>query len=272
MSGFTRAALLVSSLALAASCGGSSTPAPASATQAGTAGGGEHDGHAGAPDGEHAKHHAGQTADKGHAGHMGKGHVHKGPVGHRFDKAEEWVPRFEGPQRDAWQKPAHVISLMAITPGMAVADIGAGTGYFLPHLSRAVGATGTVRGLDIEADMVRYMKQRAVREKLANVDARKVQADDPQLAPASLDRVLIVDTWHHIADRVAYAKKLAAGLKPGGAVYVVDFTMESKVGPPKKHRLEADVIVAELGAAGLDVSMATEELPNQYVVVGRKGK
>jgi predicted methyltransferase len=61
---------------------------------------------------------------------------------HRFERADDWVPAFEGPERDARQKPAEVIAAMRLAPGMRVADLGAGTGYFLPHLSRAVGPTG----------------------------------------------------------------------------------------------------------------------------------
>jgi SAM-dependent methyltransferase len=133
---------------------------------------------------------------------------------------------------------------------MTLVDLGAGTGYFLPHLSQAVGPEGKVVGLDIEQDMVRYMSERAQREHLANVTARVVPLDAPQLLAASADRVLIVDTWHHIDGRPAYAAKLRAALAPGGTVYVVDFKPEASYSPPREHRLTAKQVAAELGQGG----------------------
>lgn len=185
---------------------------------------------------------------------------------HRFEKADEWVPRFDDPKRDAWQQPDRVVTALALQPGMIVADIGAGTGYFEKRLSTAVGAKGAVIAIDIEPDMVRYLTERAKREGTANVEARLGAADDPKLAPASVDRILIVDTWHHIANRVAYAKKLAAALKPGGKVFIVDFTLETTKGPPKQHRLAPAQVIEELTQAGLKAKVVDAGLPDQYIV------
>jgi ubiquinone/menaquinone biosynthesis C-methylase UbiE len=195
-------------------------------------------------------------------------HHHHGPLVHRFQNAEQWAKEFDDPARDAWQKPAEVIAALRLSPGMTVVDLGAGTGYFLPHLSRAVGPKGKVIALDIEPDMVRYMKERAAREGLANVEARVVGTEDPALPAGSVDRLLIVDTWHHIDGRPAYAKKLAAALAPGGAVYVVDFTAEAHRGPPKEHRLAPAQVAAELAQGGLATKIVPSSLPDQYVVEG----
>jgi ubiquinone/menaquinone biosynthesis C-methylase UbiE len=196
-------------------------------------------------------------------------HAH-GPLVHRFENAAQWAKEFDDPKRDAWQRPAEVIAAMRITEGQTVADVGAGTGYFLPHLARAVGARGRVLGLDIEPDMVRYMRERAAREGLVNVEAKVVPLADPGLTAGAIDRVLLVDTWHHIADRTAYATKLRGALAPGGAVYIVDFTREAKHGPPAQHRLRAEQVVDELTAAGLKAQVIEEPLPDQYIVVGRR--
>lgn len=175
---------------------------------------------------------------------------------------------FEGAERDRWQKPADVVALLELAPAMTVADIGAGTGYFLPYLSRAV-PEGKVLGLDIEADMVRYIQERARRESLANVEGRVVAVDDPGLAARSVDRILIVNTWHHIPDRTDYARKLRTALAAGGTVYIVDFTRQAKHGPPREHRLEPAKVIGELEAAGFEARTVDETLPEQYVVVGR---
>jgi SAM-dependent methyltransferase len=188
----------------------------------------------------------------------------------QFDDAEKWVQRFEGPARDAWQHPQDVVDLMGIEPGMTIADIGTGTGYFLPYLSRGAGETGTVLALDVEPGMIRHVDERVEMEELFNVRPRVVPPDDPQLPTARTDRVLIVNTWHHIAGRDRYALKLAAALSSGGAVYIVDFTPDSSMGPPASEKLPTETVVAELEKAGLQTEILTEDLPQQYIVVGRK--
>lgn len=200
----------------------------------------------------------------------GDGAPDRGPLVHRFEHAEEWVSRFDDKARDEWQMPAAVIGAMGIKPGMTVADVGAGTGYFEPWLSRAVGAKGTVIALDIEPDMIRYLRERAAREQLSNVRADVVATDDPKLAKSSVDRILIVDTWHHVPERRTYAKKLYDGLRSGGELYVVDFTLEAKNGPPAHHRLAPERVVEELQAAGFSARAIQEPLPEQYIVVGQR--
>jgi predicted methyltransferase len=201
------------------------------------------------------------------------GHAHAhghGPLVHRFEHAEQWAPEFDDPARDAWQQPKDVVDAMEIEPGMTVADIGAGTGYFEPWLSRAVGEKGTVLALDVEPDMVRYLHERAAREHLANVRPALVPMDDPKLPAGGVDRVLIVDTWHHIPDREAYATKVRSGLKAGGKAFVVDFKLDAKHGPPPHHRLDAEQVAHELTAGGLSARIATTTLPEQYVVIGAR--
>lgn len=207
------------------------------------------------------------TPHADHEHHHHHGHHHAGPVGHRFEDADQWAQVFDDPARDAWQMPAHVVERMAITPGMTVVDLGAGTGYFESHLARAVGDTGRVLALDVEDSMVQHITARAAREGWRGVTARRIGFDDPGLDAASVDRVLVVDTWHHIAEREAYARRLATALRPGGAVYVVDFTQETDKGPPPEHRVTAQQVVSELTAGGLAAEVvADERLPDQYIV------
>lgn len=197
-------------------------------------------------------------------------HEHASSHGeHRFENAQEWAKMFDDPGRDAWQKPDEVVSLLALSPGMTVVDIGAGTGYFMARLSRAVGDRGRVVATDIEPDMVRYMKERAAREKLGNVEAVLASADDVGVAAGSVDRALVVDVWHHIHRREQYAARLARALRPGGLVAIVDFTRESRRGPPVEHRLAPETVMAELRAGGFTAELARESLPDQYVVLGR---
>ncbi len=116
---------------------------------------------------------------------------------HRFEKAEEWAPRFEDPERDAWQKPDEVIAALALPPDAKVADLGSATGYFAVRLARAV-PKGHVYGVDIEPDMARYLTERARHEGLNNLTAVVGEPADPKL-PEPVDLVLVVDTYHHIS-------------------------------------------------------------------------
>ena len=205
----------------------------------------------------------------GHPGH-GHGHGHGHGMTHDFSDVGRFEELFDAPDRDGWQRPAEVVALLGAAPGQTLVDLGTGTGYFLPFLSVAAGAAGRVLALDAEPAMVEHVRRRAEREGLAHVEARAVTESDPGLEAASVDRILIVDTWHHLPDRAAYAARLRDALRPDGVILVVDFTAESPHGPPPEHRLAAEAVAAELEAAGLRTEIAEEGLPFQYAVRARR--
>ena len=213
------------------------------------------------------------AAQNGH-GH-GHGHGHHGHHGHhgnhRFANAEQWAQTFDDPARDAWQKPEEVIGVLALGPAMTVADVGAGTGYFSVRLARAV-PEGQVIATDVEPDMVRYLEERARREKLPNLRAVMATATASGLAAGSVDAILIVDVWHHIADRVGYARDLAAALRPGGRVVIVDFRLDAAKGPPREMRLAPEAIVADLEAAGFVAKVSPVALPEQYMIEATRAR
>ncbi len=201
------------------------------------------------------------------------------PGPERTSGAERGLPamhvyahRLDDPTRGQWQRPDEVIDLLDCRPGMTVADVGAGTGYFLGHLSRAVGRTGRVLALDLEQPTIDLLYRRIEEKGLRNVKPLIVPPDDPSLSPRSIDRALLVNTWHHISDRVAYAEKLRQALRRNGLLLIVDFTMESPIGPPVAKRLTRDTVVQELRDAGFVALVLEESLPHQYVVAGRLGR
>jgi predicted methyltransferase len=201
------------------------------------------------------------------------GGPHPGPhePGHFADVAS-FAARFDSPERAAWQRPVEVMRLLDAAPGSTVADLGAGTGYFVPFLSLAVGAKGKVLALDAEPHMVAHLERRVALEGLANVETRMVQVSSAGLAASSVDRVLVVNTWHHLTDRAAYAKGLFAALKAGGSVLVVDYLLDSPEGPPLHMRLSADAVKKELEGAGFGADVVAESLPRQYAVRGTRSK
>ena len=112
----------------------------------------------------------------------------------------------DDPARDEWQQPDRVLAALELRPGHMVADIGAGTGYFTVRLARAPGVA-KVFAVDIEPSMVEYVRQRAAKEGLRNVVVVQGASDRSNL-PEPVDLVLIVDTFHHIPNRVAYFREL----------------------------------------------------------------
>ena len=124
--------------------------------------------------------------------------------------------------------------------------------------------------LDVEPHVVTYLKRRVKKERLGNVTVQQVAANDPGLADGSVDRLLVVNTWHHLPQRAQYAAAMNRALRPGGFVVVVDFTAESPEGPPAHARLSPATVIAELQAGGFSARTVAENLPFQYVVIGQK--
>ena len=118
---------------------------------------------------------------------------------HGFGDAERWAHVFDDPKRDAWQKPHDVIQALALKPDAVVADLGAGTGYFAARLAKMV-PNGRVYAVDVEPEMVKYLAERAEREKLDNLVAIEGAAHDARL-PEMADVILVVDVYHHIVQR-----------------------------------------------------------------------
>lgn len=208
------------------------------------------------------------SAQQGGAG----GHMpdHADHMEHSFADAERYAKQFDDPARDAWQMPDRVVAALGLKPGQAVADIGAGTGYFSVRLAKS-SAKPKVFGVDIEENMVHYLQHRAMQEGLTNITAVKADADKTNL-PEPVDVVLIVDTYHHIGNRVAYFTALKKLMKPGARLAIVDFRKDAPGdGPPAEFRFTPEQISAELAKAGFALQTQHEFLPRQmFLVYGAK--
>lgn len=187
---------------------------------------------------------------------------------HDFADVTQWRRVFDDPARDVWQKPRQLVDALDLRPGMWVADLGAGTGYFSRYLDAAVRPSGVVFAVDTEPNLIAYLRERAEREKTTTIAPLLASTDDPRLPPRALDLVLIVDTYHHLDDRLAYLERLGTTLKPNGRVAIIDWQKgELPVGPPAEHKLARQEVVEEMQAAGFVLAAAPALLPYQYVLI-----
>jgi cyclopropane fatty-acyl-phospholipid synthase-like methyltransferase len=184
------------------------------------------------------------TAPEGHGAGHGEGHAAHGPD--HFADPAQFVAAWNAPDRDAYQKPEEIVAALGLAPGQTVVDLGAGTGYLLPPLVKAVGPDGVVIAADIEPNMLRFLEEAKVKEGWTTVRTHQSPMDSLGLPDGSVDAVVTLNVWHHIEGRPAYAATVHKALKPGGVFVVVDFLKEETegFGPPMSMRLSAEEIVA----------------------------
>jgi len=152
---------------------------------------------------------------------------------------------FDSPGRDERLHINQVMDVLSIAPGKTVADIGAGSGWFTVRAAQRVTNSGTVYAVDINPESVEYINRRAKKEQLQNVKAVLSKPDDPELAAGSIDSVLLLKTYHEVANPVALLRKLRGSLKPGARVGVID-----RNGNGEGHGVQKEVVVREAGQAG----------------------
>lgn len=186
---------------------------------------------------------------------------------HHFDDPATFAKRLDAHERDAWQKPEEIIDSFRLPHDAIVADIGAGTGYFVVRLAQYL-THGKVIGLDEEPRMVAYLQQRVVELGLTNVETRLIQAEAEIPLEEKVDLLLCVDTYHHIANRVAYFSRYRKYLKAEGKLCIIDRAVDAPEGPPPSHRLSPDRVKAELQNAGFALVLDRDFLlPYQYYLV-----
>lgn len=171
------------------------------------------------------------------------------------------------PARDAWQLPAEVLARAGVTAGARVADYGAGDGYWLPHLARAVAPTGSVIAIEFDAALVAGLRGKVRASGLTTVAVH--QAEEGELPGSQpLDRVLLLDSYGALAEPVGTLERLRSRLAPGGALVVLGHRVDAAIpGPPLPERLDVETIVAEARGAGFGEPSLREDLARQWLVV-----
>ncbi len=186
-------------------------------------------------------------------------------------KIDEWITRFEVESREVYACRKQIADALQMQPGQAVADIGAGTGLYMPIMAQAVGASGKVYAVDISPKFVTHLRKKAREEKLEQVEVVLCLAENIQLRPNSVDRVFVCDTYHHFEYPQSTLKSIYDALRPDGKLVVIDF--EKIPGKSRQWTLDhvragKDVFKREIERAGFkfEQEVAVEGFKENYLL------
>jgi arsenite methyltransferase len=181
------------------------------------------------------------------------------------------IASMERAERDAWQKPDEVVKALDLKDHDVVADIGAGTGYFSRPLARAVAPDGKVYAVDVAADILAYLQERAERESLHNIATIVSKPGDPLLPANSVDLAFFCDTTHHIEHRVNFYRKLFLAVKAHGRMAIIDYPPDSPHAPHKPEQLvPRSQVISEAEQAGFKFLKDFQFLPYHYFLIFEK--
>ena len=166
---------------------------------------------------------------------------------------------FESPERDKNLQIDRVMDILKISDNKTVADIGAGSGWFTVRAAKRVGSAGRVFAVDINQEYIDYINDRAKKAALTNIKTILGGPNDPMLPPNSVDAVLILKTYHEIAEPIQLMKKVRLAVKSGGLVGIID-----RNGNGADHGLDKETLINEVKIAGF-------KLRDQYDFVKADG-
>ena len=179
-----------------------------------------------------------------------------------------WLEREE---REREERTDLLLPALDLKPGMAVADIGAGSGYFARRIASVVGAKGSVYAVDVQPEMVRMLEALAKQPGLAGIKPVLGAVADVKLPPASIDLALMVDVYHELEFPHELLASVVRALKPGGRMVFVEYRAEDANVPIKAlHTMSEAQVKAEAARHALVWERTGGTLPWQHVVIFRK--
>lgn len=178
-----------------------------------------------------------------------------------------WLERTD---REKEEAPSKAIALLNLSPDTVIADIGAGSGYYSFRIAPLI-PKGKVIAVDIETEMLRFLKNEAEKQKISNVVPHLGTIESVNLPPSSIDAAIMVDAYHEFSHPAEMLQSIHSALKPGGVIYLLEFRAEDPNVPIKTlHKMSAEQAIKEFQTLGFTFVENKPDLPWQHFLVFRK--
>ncbi len=182
-----------------------------------------------------------------------------------FGGCEVWLER---PEREQEENPDGALDALRLTPGMTVADVGAGTGYMSLKMAKRVGPSGKVYAEDVQPEMLAKVRENAAQAKLSNVVTVQGGYTNPMLPKAQMDLILLVDVYHEFSEPQKMLRGIREALKPDGRLVLLEYRKEDpKIPIREEHKMTVAEVKTELEAEGFKLSQVLETLPRQHILI-----
>lgn len=180
----------------------------------------------------------------------------------------DWLVR---PERETEENPDLAVQLLNLKPGMTVADIGAGVGYYSIRIAAKVGPTGKVYATDLQPGMLRLLRKRLERDKVTNIEPVLGTETESKLPDNSIDMAILVDVYHEFSEPQKMLASIRRALKDDGRLVLFEFRKEDpKVPIREEHKMSIAVAKQELEAEGYVVDKILSDLPWQHILFFKK--
>lgn len=186
-------------------------------------------------------------------------------MGHQ---GSSWLDR---PERKMEENPQALLDSLEIIPGMIVADIGAGSGYFSFPLAKKVGPGGMVLAVDIQKQMLEIIRQRSAQQRVQNVIPLLGNSQDPGLSSESVDLAILVDVYHEFSHPWEMLRGIYSALKPGGRLVLVEYRGEDpRIPIARLHKMTEKQVRREITVHSLVWVKTLHLLPRQHIIIFQK--
>lgn len=182
----------------------------------------------------------------------------------------DWLER---PEREQEERTDKILAALGLKPGMVVADLGAGSGYYTFPIAQKVGAKGKVYAVDVQKEMLAIITRKIKAKKVTNVETVLGTATDPKLPEGKIDLILMVDVYHEFSHPYEMTEAMIKALKVGGQLVFVEFKLEDEQVLIKLvHKMAEKQVKKEMAIHPLKHVKTLDSLPWQHVIFFEKLK
>ena len=180
----------------------------------------------------------------------------------------DWLDRQERTQEE---HPEKAIAQLNLKPGMFVADVGAGTGFYSIRIAKRIAPNGVVYANDIQPGMLEKLSTNAAAQKATNIVTVLGTQSDPHLPKSKLDLVLLVDVYHEFSDPQTMLDRIRESLKPDGRLVLLEYRKEDPSVPIRpEHKMSVAEVKAEVTPEGYQLQKVVDTLPWQHIIIFTK--